>query len=147
MPDDEEPAARSHRGGRAHKDLVARKVRGGVQVLGADQIVAGIRSGVRGGPLGQVGFDERELIFDAGVPGMCRSPVKCDGGNIQAGDVPPLFGEPHGVGTLSAAQLQGGARVQSFYFPDQQGIRVPAPHLRAFAVEPVPKLVGRGHRV
>ncbi len=116
--------------------------RGQVHELCRDQIV-GRR---RGNPLGEVRVQPDDALRNLGadVAGMCGAAFQCNGGDIDCGNPPAPLGQPDGVRTFPATDVQRGSRKEVGCLGHELGVGLPAPQGAAGLVPLVPECFARG---
>src|ERR1700677_1378602 len=78
------------------------------------------------------------LDIDMGLLSGSRGALQRDAGHIDRGDLPASAGQPHGVGSLATAHVEGGTRFEVAHFGDQGGVGFTSPHLLGACVPFVP---------
>lgn len=75
---------------------------------------------------------------DLGVLGVAGSAFERHLRHIESGDVPPVLGEPDGVGTFAATDVEGLAWLESGYLADECAVGLAAPDLLHAGVTLIP---------
>jgi hypothetical protein len=73
-----------------------------------------------------------------GLPGCRFGALQGNFGDVEPGDLPALAGQPDGVRTFTAADIQRPARFERRHFDDQGGVRLTAPELLGTGIPPIP---------
>ena len=127
--DDDQQPARANGPRRPGKDRRPVQPDGGMQELRRDQVEFAV-----GKAVGQVERDELDAVADAArarrLPGATQRGL----GDVDRDDVPAPLGEPHRVGTLTAAQVERPARRQIGRHVGELDIDASAPDPIAFSV-------------
>ena len=82
------------------------------------------------------------------VPGNVRSGALERGdGDVQAGDLPAVFGQPECICSFATTEIQGATRSQIGHFPHQLWVGIPAPGMGALPIDGFPEPFARIHLV
>ena len=115
---------------------------GQVHELCRDEIV-GRR---RGNPLDEVRVQPGDALcyFVADLECVCGAAFQCNGGDIDCGNPPAPLGQPDGVRTFPATDVQRGSRREVTCLGHELGVDLPAPQGAAALVPMVPECFARG---
>ena len=141
---DEQRAARGHRPGEPTVEHLSLDL-GQVHELGRHQVV-GRR---RGDPFDEVRVQPGDALCDLGadVVGVCGAAFQCDGGDVDRCNPPSAFGQPDGVCTFPATNVQRRSGREVGCLGHELGVGLAAPQGAAGPVPLVPERFARGRVV
>ena len=95
------------------------------------------------GRVEQTGIDP--LHMSTNLLGGSGGALQCNRGDFERGDLPTSAGQPDGVGSFAAADVEGSTRLEVTYFSDQRFVGLTAPYLFRACVPFIPFSVLMGH--